>query len=441
MLSGFLQIEPTLTKELIMNKQALRLQRRATAILDLQAAQQTLQRQVRTDATLTLTVRTEQHKLDAHGYGPISSYRVFALHRTRTGAPLLILEPAYDPGTGRVRYRTVAAYDAAAPVLTERRQRGQLGLSQDNITAVTTAAALLDATAMLHPVQTVPSLPGCLVLFPAAAPPVIEHTPTNRALAAAHGKTVNELHEDSVLDFLQDADGQIRFWAERVAGDAVPEGCVHLLGLPHYLFARQPGVVYPVHPVTGFRAPALTDGEAHDGWACIDGHVLPEPQHGVAVVATPSVTQGRQLRNPALTVLLEAGLIAENLSDPCDWQDNPEARYWAPYCSDVLKRQPALALQLVREVIAAFQVKGLECSATQARRHLLAPAAPVLDTSQAAVQLVRLASAPSSASMTWQLPGLDCDFYDAGPWQSEFQTPVPARMPVPSAHVTQEVNQ
>jgi hypothetical protein len=229
-----------------------------------------------------------------------------------------------------------------------------------------------------HPAADSPTLPAFLAVFPDDRQPVMERT---SGLLDA----VRTLHPR----FAGAADAEVPDDLCRSVFASLVHREGRLIYAPHWLFSREPGDHYPVHPGCGGPRPSVTapDGTEVDGWVAVeeDGWV-PKAQEPIEVVADLSRVLGRRSL-AAWEVLVEAGCLPA---------DVPHAE-WAATCPD------AEWEEFRARTLAGFlggDVFGRESE----------------------VGVVDLVGQPNPESMSFRRYGLDVDFFSVRPkWSFELR--------------------
>ncbi len=324
----------------------------------------------------------------------------------RRRAPLAVYRPRVDlPGTGRIGFECVVAYDAAA------RGRGHGRVNQLDARrgpdAARAAVLLHQAVEDARPEDLAagPALPRLYWAFRPERPPAFEPWFGPGEWTAAEVRI-----------------GAFRAW-------------------PAEMLVRPPGQRYEVHPVDGSPDPWMA-GDVRDATAGADevrgrwlrrgGASIPLAQEPAAIYASLDHLRGRSVRNPAYAALRGAGLIPGDVAhrewvEPMGRDPSGGSGDASPAVVALRARveahaasSPAAEAGLLAAVRAGCEAAGVAvtCDGEGALQFLaglvMSPWGRVEVPDAGAVQVLRLGGPPGASTLSFSGDVADLDLNDLG---------------------------
>ena len=360
-----------------------------------------------------------------HWLPPVSAPTLFVERYQYTTMPgtdepqwsviLHLLKFAYDVHSGLV-YVDAKRNDVCNAAVYNCTLRGDHRERLDpvsNKTAADLAVAMFrEANRVLdagEPIPHQPTLPDFYLSF--AQRPAFEKGPVVRREASATlGVAEDHIGDGELEEF---------FWSQCFEAD----GCLYV---PQRYLARQGGD-YPVHPADGSPRP---DGYGKPGqwkglWYFGDGRWTPAAQRPQRVYAHMGNVLGRSFRNPAFTVLKANSFFPADLTYP-QFMAAPDVGSLHRVLTEAVDANGTVVELLTTAMRQAMGKNGDMATDDDLMAALEAPHLPMTLTFASGVRVVRYSGPPRPEAMTWQLPGVYVNLFDAKQvWASRVEPAVP----------------
>lgn len=198
-----------------------------------------------------------------------------------------------------------------------------------------------------------------------------------------------------------------------------------LVWWPQELFVHPADGQYARHPLSGTQPPTCeaSPGQRLADWVYVDGRWLPQAQIPAAVAADMRPVVGNSYRNPAYSVLVDAGVLGS--VGYRDWLATFDAEAKAALqarLAELDEPQVAALREAVRAAVA--DEAALPLSNADVDEALLNPEQELVNSAEARVQVIEMDGSPAIETMTYQLPSGTLDLYSVRPsWASHFEPP------------------